>query len=90
MHGLAGSAALVVLTASILGDPADGLLFIVSFGLGSIIGMAALSAIIALPISLTARSLTRANSMMQGSIGTATVSIGIFVIAQTLPGLFGV
>ena len=84
MHGLAGSAALVVLTASTLDTPALGLTFIVLFGVGSIIGMAALSTVIAFPISMTARWLTRANFGLQGAIGLATVAVGGLVIAETL------
>ena len=85
MHGLAGSAALVVLTASTLDTPVLGLAFIVLFGLGSIVGMAALSMVIALPLSMTARWLTRANFALQAAIGLATLMIGGLVIAQTLP-----
>ena len=88
MHGLAGSAALVVLTASTLDTPVLGLGFIVLFGLGSIIGMAALSMIIAIPISMTAHRLTRANFGLQAAIGLATVTVGGLVVAETLPVAF--
>ncbi|MBT3910116.1 MAG: urease accessory protein, partial [Rhodospirillaceae bacterium] len=43
MHGLAGSAALLILTASTVDSPALGLIYIALFGIGSIAGMAALS-----------------------------------------------
>jgi len=89
MHGLAGSAALVVLTASTLDTPALGLAFILLFGAGSIIGMAALSTIIAFPLSMTARWLTRANFALQAAVGLATVSVGGLVIAQSLPRALG-
>lgn len=85
MHGLAGSAALVVLTASTLDTPALGLAFILLFGVGSIIGMATLSMVIAFPISMTARWLTRASFGLQAAIGLATVAVGGLVIAETLP-----
>jgi ABC-type nickel/cobalt efflux system permease component RcnA len=88
MHGLAGSAALVVLTASSLDTPVLGLAFILLFGVGSIIGMAALSMVIAFPISLTARWLTRANFGLQAAIGLATLAVGGLVIARTLPQAF--
>ena len=44
MHGMAGSAALVVLAASSIDDPWSGLAYVLLFGLGSVVGMAALSA----------------------------------------------
>lgn len=85
MHGLAGSAALIVLTAATVGEPVNGMLFIVLFALGSIVGMAALSAVIAIPLSFTAQAMTRANCSLQFAIGIATASIGVFVIGQSLP-----
>ena len=85
MHGLAGSAALVVLAAASLETTALGLGFIGLFGLGSVIGMAALSMVIAVPISMSARWLTSANLGLQAVIGLATVSVGGIVIADALP-----
>ena len=89
MHGLAGTAALVVLTAATFEAPGLGLVFILVFGAGSIIGMAVLSAVIAVPISLTARSLTRVNAGVQAAVGLATVAIGVVVIGETYPAILG-
>jgi len=83
MHGFAGSAALVVLTASSLGSTGPGLMFIMIFGLGSIIGMACLSAVIAVPLALTSKSLTRINGALQGTVGAVTIAIGLTVIGQS-------
>ena len=88
MHGMAGSAALVVLTAAALDSPLWGVAYILLFGLGSIVGMAALSAVIALPLTYTARSLTRANRALQLTIGIATIAIGLSILKQTGPFLF--
>src|SRR4030095_16329850 len=49
MHGMAGSAALLVLAATQASSPAAGLGYVALFGVGSMIGMAALSAVIAVP-----------------------------------------
>lgn len=83
MHGMAGSAALVVLTASTLKSPWWGLAYILVFGAGTTAGMAVLSAIIAAPITLTARSLTTANRALQGMIGLFTLAIGIRTLLET-------
>ena len=88
VHGMAGSAALVVLTAAALNSPLWGAAYILLFGLGSIVGMAALSVVIALPLTYTARSLTRANSALQLIIGIATIAIGLSVLKQTGSLLF--
>lgn len=82
MHGMAGSAALLVLTASSVAEPGLAFLYITLFGIGSILGMAALSAIIAVPLSYAARSLTWAHRTVQGGIGVGTVAMGAAVIAS--------
>jgi len=51
VHGMAGSAALVLLGLEALRSPAWGFVYIATFGLGSILGMAALSAAIAVPLA---------------------------------------
>jgi hypothetical protein len=84
MHGMAGSAALLLLAVSQASSPAAGLGYVALFGLGSMIGMAALSAMIAVPIAISARWLTWANRGLQGGVGTLTVAIGIRTIVATM------
>lgn len=84
MHGMAGSAALLVLTVTQAPSPAIGLGYIVLFGVGSMIGMGALSTVIALPIAVSARSLTWANRVLQGAVGIATVAIGMMTVIEML------
>ena len=80
MHGLAGSAALVVVAATALDSTLEGLVYVLLFGLGSIAGMALLSAVIAIPLSLTARLLTWANRGLQAVIGLATMGLGGVIV----------
>ena len=84
MHGMAGSGALVVLTATQVTTPLTGFLYILLFGVGSIAGMAALSALIAVPLSYTAKSLTWVNWTMRGGIGGVTIILGIFVVMDNI------
>ena len=83
MHGLAGSAALIVLTVASTTDVAAGLLFVIVFGVGSIIGMGALSLAIAVPLGWTSRRLTGLHSMIRGLVGGATIALGVFVMYET-------
>ncbi len=83
MHGMAGSAALVVLTASSIDSPWWGIAYVLTFGLGSVAGMTILSAIIAVPLSWTARSLTIGNTVLQLLIGVVTTGIGAAVVYST-------
>ncbi len=83
VHGMAGSAALVVLTAATFDSPWWGVAYILTFGIGTAAGMALLSAVIAAPITLTARSLTFANRALQGVIGIFTCAVGIRILVET-------
>jgi ABC-type nickel/cobalt efflux system permease component RcnA len=89
MHGMAGSAALVVLAASSIESPLAGLGYVLVFGLGSVVGMAALSAVIAVPLTWTASSLTFANRALQATIGALTIAIGLHVLLETQRAILG-
>jgi len=83
MHGLAGSAALVVLASSAVSDPVTGFAYVALFGFGSVAGMALLSAVIAVPLGASARFLTWANRGLQGGIGVFTMGLGVVVIMRS-------
>ena len=89
MHGLAGSAALVALAASTAPSVPLGVAFMVLFGLGSIAGMALFSAVIAVPLSYTAVTLTWATRGFQALAGLFAVAIGLHTMVETGALLFG-
>lgn len=82
VHGLAGSAALVVLTASTVQDPVIGLLYVGLFGLGSIAGMTVLSSLLALPLAWTTQAFTWAHRSMQAVVGLATMGLGTALLVE--------
>jgi len=82
MHGMAGSAALLMLAVSQAPSAAAGLIYVALFGIGSMIGMGALSLVIAVPIAISARWLTFANGALQGAVGLVTIAIGLNTIAS--------
>ena len=84
MHGMAGSAALLVLAISQASGVATGLGYVALFGIGSMLGMAGLSAVIAVPLALSARWLTWANGGLQGAVGAITIAIGARTIVETM------
>jgi len=84
VHGMAGSAALLVIAVSQVATPAYGLLYLVLFGVGSMIGMGLLSAVIAVPLAVSARSLTWANRALQVVVGFVTIGIGATTIYETV------
>jgi High-affinity nickel-transport protein len=84
MHGMAGSAALLVLAVSQVANPAYGMFYVLLFGIGSMIGMGALSVVIAVPLAVSARWLTFANRGLQGCVGIVTMAIGAMTIYSTV------
>jgi len=83
MHGMAGSAALLLLAVSQAPSPATGLVYVALFGIGLMIGMGALSLVIALPIAISARWLTLANRTRQGVVGLLSIATGLDTIVST-------
>lgn len=84
MHGMAGSAALLVLAVSQVANPLHGVAYVLLFGVGSMLGMAALSSVIAVPLAVSARWLTWANRALQGTVGLVTIGIGMMTIYATM------
>ena len=82
MHGMAGSAALLVLAATQASSPAVSLGYVALFGVGSMIGMGVLSMVIAVPLAVSARWLSFANHGLQAAVGAATIAIGIRTIVE--------
>lgn len=80
MHGLAGSAALVVLAATALRSPLEGLGYVLLFGLGSVLGMALLSAVISVPLSFTAAHLSRTQRSIRGATGVVSIVLGGVIV----------
>ncbi|WP_137222796.1 urease accessory protein [Shewanella sp. MEBiC00475] len=80
-HGLAGSSALVILVASTTPSPLIGLCYVSLFGFGSILGMASLSVVIAVPFLKTAKQLnTKFSNSLRGLIGLGTVILGSQIV----------
>ncbi|RLJ20214.1 urease accessory protein [bacterium endosymbiont of Escarpia laminata] len=84
MHGMAGSAALILLALETVASPLEGLLYILVFGFGSIAGMGLLALVIGLPMRLSSRSLTWAHNGLKGGVGFLTVGLGAAVIVSVI------
>ena len=79
VHGLAGSAALMLLVLTTIPTALAGLVYILIFGLGSVGGMLLLSSIIGLPFILTARRFTLLNRWIRLAAGAASILFGIYL-----------
>ena len=72
VHGAAGSAGLLVLIVATTQSPAHAMLYFAIFGLGTMMGMASLSAVASLPLGMLYRS---------GGVLRTALSIGIAAVA---------
>jgi hypothetical protein len=90
IHGLAGSAALMLLVLSTVSSPFIGFLYIIVFGVGSIGGMMLMSALFGLPIYLAAARFTRVNLAVRALAGFFSLSFGLFIVYEIgfVDGLF--
>jgi ABC-type nickel/cobalt efflux system permease component RcnA len=80
MHGLAGSAALVLLSLQTVESIPAGIGYIVLFGAGSTAGMAALSTAIAIPLRFSGRYLTSLYRGVAMAIGIASLGLGAWLV----------
>lgn len=90
VHGLAGSAALMLLVLSTIETPLVGLLYILIFGFGSVAGMMAMSALVGVPLHLAATRFTRAHFVVRGLAGLFSFAFGCFMAYEIgyVEGLF--
>jgi hypothetical protein len=81
VHGTAGSAALTLLVLSTISSTADGLLYILIFGIGSMLGMLVISLVLSLPLKLAGERLSMAIRPLQMSTGILSCAFGLYLAA---------
>lgn len=84
VHGLAGSAALMLLILPTIPSPAVALLYILIFGIGSIGGMMAMSFLIGLPFHLTAGRFSVLNGAIRLLAGIFSLTLGAYIVYEKL------
>jgi sulfite exporter TauE/SafE len=80
IHGLAGSAALMILVLATIPSAIGGLAYIVFFGLGSVGGMLVLSGLLSVPIVLSEKRFTLFAEGVQLLAGVFSIAFGIILI----------
>ena len=87
MHGLAGSAALLLIAVADQASTLTALVYVALFGFGSMIGMGLLSFVIALPMMSAARAGNLSFKGLNATIGTGTAALGLFLMYDTAPAV---
>jgi ABC-type nickel/cobalt efflux system permease component RcnA len=83
VHGLAGSATVALLVLTTLPRPASAVVYLLVFGLGTIVGMTALTAAMAYPVALALRLGTVRRGLAVAA-GFGSIAFGIYYAARTL------
>ena len=83
MHGMAGSAALIVLTLNSVSSIGTRLVYIFLFGIGSVVGMALLSLMIIIPLRHSEYAANRTYQGLQVFIGLVTLFLGMIIMYET-------
>lgn len=84
VHGLAGSAGLMLIVIPTIDTKALGVLYILVFGIGSIGGMMLMSFLVGLPFHLTALRFNQINKLLQGTAGIISLVLGAMVVYEKL------
>ena len=79
MHGMAGSAALILLTLETIDSTSLRVIYMLLFGVGSIVGMTVISMLIAVPLKASSH-LTWLHNGLQTFIGLFTIGFGLTII----------
>ena len=83
MHGMAGSAALIVLTLDSVSSIETRLVYIFLFGVGSLVGMTLLSFLIMVSLRHSEYAANRTYQSLQVFIGLVTLFLGMIIMYDT-------
>jgi high-affinity nickel permease len=82
VHGMAGSAALMLVVLATIQTTTLALMYIAVFGIGSIGGMVVMSTVVGLPFVFTAKKTIALNRIVRGMAGVLSVVFGLLLAWQ--------
>ncbi len=90
IHGLAGSAALALLVLTTIDGTASAIVYLAVFGLGTVIGMMLLTALVALPVAAASRRFASFDRTLARLTGVVSIAFGLFLAYEVcfVEGLF--
>lgn len=80
VHGLAGSTAVALMILSVISEPVAALIYLLLFGLGTIVGMILITLILSAPFAFTAVSLPKFNWRLRVASGLVSCCFGVVLI----------
>ena len=90
VHGLAGSAAVTLLVLTTIQSPSWAILYLLIFGLGTIVGMMLMTAVIALPFTHAGNRFARISGGLRVATSILSVAFGLLIAYRVgiIQGLF--
>jgi high-affinity nickel-transport protein len=90
VHGLAGSAAIALLVLATIPSASWGIVYLLIFGLGTIVGMMFITAAVAVPFAYTAQRVNSLNRNLRLASGVVSLIFGLFLVYHIgfVQGLF--
>ncbi len=90
IHGLAGSAALMLLVLTTISSTPLGLMYIAIFGCGAVIGMGTISLLMGFFFSLATDRLQELNHVLRLAVGSLSAAFGAWIVVDIgfVHGLF--
>jgi len=82
VHGLAGSAAVALLVLSTIHDPVKATLYLLIFGLGTMIGMMFMTAAMAVPLAYAGDRFSQMSRYLGLASGAVSLCFGSFLVYQ--------
>ncbi len=90
VHGAAGSAGLVALTAAATQNILTAMLYVLIFGIGSILGMATLTFAASWPLKMAEKSIAGMLRVIQVGVASFAIFIGFKVMFESAPLIWGI
>jgi len=84
LQGLGGSAAIMLVTLTTVNSPELGLIFLIVFGVGVILGMVSIACLISSLLNYTSSRLEGIHEKIAAITGTISIGFGIYLITQVL------
>ena len=84
LQGLGGSAALMLVTLSTVSSVEIGLVFILLFGVGVILGMVGIACLVGSVMAYTASNLEKVHKIIKALTGTVSIVLGIVIVVYAL------
>jgi ABC-type nickel/cobalt efflux system permease component RcnA len=90
VHGLAGSAAVALLVLATIGEPRWALAYLLLFGVGTIVGMLLVTALLTAPVTYASARLRHAERHLRLASGLLSLGFGLVLVYQigVVRGLF--